>query len=491
MSDVDYSKMSNEELEKIASGSDQPTQGSAALGDIAKVEPVKVPAPMQIHPALGAVAGGYLGSKAAAPITGWYAAKTASDIGDIATNLRAGQPIPGGIGAPEPAMTGGEKWTHKLTGSHVPGAQMAKEDLDLAKQMQRTVGRGGELAGGAVTKGGIMVGPRDVPAAAKLATEEAKGVAAAKPSLLSRIAVPSGTLGKMVNIGAPVLAGAGAGAEFTDMYNRIKRGEYGRAGLSFLGGVGSAASMIPHPLARIGGTGVAMAAPAINAAIDYMLPPEQQPAMSGSVMQGYADGGGVNNDQLMQMLRASRTARVTNMQSRPGKYLAANSPVVQFVPRAQLGEPGVNAMYQPSINTVSMERRPGGMTPQDLGSLAHEFQHAKDTQGAALPQDEELLRGIQGNINRYTGQILDTNRMPVDAQARNALTQQAGAKEVMPQLAGYEAGLPAGMNIMQSGLGQTLTPQQKAMILRKMNPLPPGVDAMVGGYATGGLVSLT
>jgi hypothetical protein len=249
--------------------------------------------------------------------------------------------------------------------------------------------------------------------------------------------------------------------------------------------------MIPHPLARIGGTGLAMAAPAVNAALDYVLP-EEAPVAPPSVMQGYADGGNVTNDQLMQMIRAARSVRGTNLQSRPGKYIGAERPNVQFVPREYLGEQGVNAMYQPSVNTVSMERRPGGMNTQDIGSLAHEFQHYNDIQAAAnplniRPEDEGMLRDVQGKIDRYTGQILDGNRMPADAQARNALTQQAGIKEVMPQLAGYEALLPAGMNITQSGLGQTLTPQQKAMILRRMNPLPQGVDAMVGGYATGGL----
>ena len=61
------------------------------------------------------------------------------------------------------------------------------------------------------------------------------------------------------------------------------------ATVSGLGALGSAATMFPHPLARIGGSAVGMAAPAINAAIDWA----RAPAEPKSVMQGYADGGSI------------------------------------------------------------------------------------------------------------------------------------------------------------------------------------------------------
>ena len=46
----------------------------------------------------------------------------------------------------EPIVHGGEKWNKKLTGVHVPGSQMAKEDLAIAEQMAKTVGRWNESA---------------------------------------------------------------------------------------------------------------------------------------------------------------------------------------------------------------------------------------------------------------------------------------------------------------------------------------------------------
>jgi hypothetical protein len=87
-----------------------------------------------------------------------------------------------------------------------------------------------------------------------------------------------------------VLSLAGAGAELTDALNRREQGDYGRAIISGLGALGSAAAMIPHPATRAIGTGVALAAPVINMGIDAILGRDY--AQGGSV-QGYSEGNSV------------------------------------------------------------------------------------------------------------------------------------------------------------------------------------------------------
>lgn len=113
--------------------------------------------------------------------------------------------------------------------------------------------------------------------------EDASKLAKMKAALekAGRPLTPTGLMGKALNTAMPVLSMAGAGTEAADAYNRFSHGDYGRGIVSSLGALGSAASMVPHPITRAVGTGAALAAPAVNAAIDYFMPP------------GYADGGKV------------------------------------------------------------------------------------------------------------------------------------------------------------------------------------------------------
>ena len=80
------------------------------------------------------------------------------------------------------------------------------------------------------------------------------------------------------------LAGAGAGFQGVDAYNRAQSGDYGGAAISGLGAIGSAAALIPHPIARVGGTALGIGAEALNAYLD---------SLKDKNKQGYADGGSV------------------------------------------------------------------------------------------------------------------------------------------------------------------------------------------------------
>ena len=94
-------------------------------------------------------------------------------------------------------------------------------------------------------------------------------------------------IAKVMKYAAPVLqyaakplAIAGGAGEFQDAHNRYKNEDYVGAGISAVGGLGSLATMIPHPIPRAVGTGLALGAPALNFAIDKA--------------SGKADGGSVD-----------------------------------------------------------------------------------------------------------------------------------------------------------------------------------------------------
>lgn len=107
---------------------------------------------------------------------------------------------------------------------------------------------------------------------------------AASPTLQSLKAAGAAGLGGVVPavIGRG-LAGAGAGFQGADAYNRLQQGDVAGGVISGLGAIGSAASMIPHPVTRVGGTVVGIGAEALNAYLDSL---KSKPA-------GMASGGQV------------------------------------------------------------------------------------------------------------------------------------------------------------------------------------------------------
>ena len=115
-------------------------------------------------------------------------------------------------------------------------------------------------------------------------------------------------IAKVMKYAAPVLqyaakplAIAGGAGEFQDAHNRYKNEDYVGAGISAVGGLGSLATMIPHPIPRAVGTGLALGAPALNFAIDKASGKADggsvdMPTMAKEIMQhhlNYRKGGNV------------------------------------------------------------------------------------------------------------------------------------------------------------------------------------------------------
>jgi hypothetical protein len=196
--------------------------------------------------------------------------------------------------APPSGTFGGEDWTKALTGVDIPGAQMNKGSLDTAQRMASTVGRGGELAGGTITPGGVMLGPelgaKPAPVAPRTPIQNIseKGMGLLKGFVADH--QPTRPL-DIVKGGA---RGAITGATLADVPQQLAQGNYGTAASD----VGIAGGNILHGLSRtpkgkalgalLGlGSGVVRAGQGINEVM-----PREEKAEGGIV--GYA-GGGLTN----------------------------------------------------------------------------------------------------------------------------------------------------------------------------------------------------
>lgn len=232
--------------------------------------------------------------------TGWKSPAAAGGVGavigaatnplrgavhDVITPTSAPKAAPATTG-PAAGTFGGQDWTKSLTGVDVPGAQMNKQSLDIGQRMAQTVGRGGELAGGAITPGGIMVGPElgAKPPVAPTLTTSQKVAEKGKNLLQGFVADHQPT--RPMDIVKGGTRGALTGAALADVPQQVSQGHYGTA----VSDVGLAGGNILHGLSRtpkgkalgalLGlGSGVARA----YQGIDELMPQEQK-----------ADGGAVH-----------------------------------------------------------------------------------------------------------------------------------------------------------------------------------------------------
>ena len=142
-------------------------------------------------------------------------------------------------------------WNEKLAGNAAPGSQMEKASLLKNQEMMRTIGPGGELAGGNIYKGSILLGPNDLPIT--------KPPPAPPPLSMTEKLVQTvkgipgmETAGKIMR--NPLMKGAGelgalweGGENSVRLYNHFKNSEYGRSLLDAAGLLSNAAMLAPLP----------------------------------------------------------------------------------------------------------------------------------------------------------------------------------------------------------------------------------------------------
>ena len=124
------------------------------------------------------------------------------------------------------------------------------------------------------------------------------------------VSAPMGALGRGV-------VGLGAGLQGSDALNRYKAGDTSGSIISGIGALGTAASMIPHPVTRIGGTAIGLGAEGLNTFLDYLKKKSQNPAQPQPQQpQQMAEGGSAKN-KMSKAERAAKAIRENNKKKVP------------------------------------------------------------------------------------------------------------------------------------------------------------------------------
>jgi hypothetical protein len=165
---------------------------------------------------------------------------------------------PTGEGAITPQGGGG--WNQTLAGNTAPGSQMNKKWLDINQRMAETVGPGGDLAGGSIYKGSVLLPPganTPAPSAPEVsaptpttlspyerALQAVKGFGADNPIAQGARAIANSPYTKALGTAAGLF---GAGEDAVRMYNHWKGDQLGRQVLDALGVASNIATVAPTP----------------------------------------------------------------------------------------------------------------------------------------------------------------------------------------------------------------------------------------------------
>jgi hypothetical protein len=162
----------------------------------------------------------------------------------------------------------GDKWSNKVVGSMGPGGNSVTEaarNYQIQQSLSPT-----ESAQFKTGREGIIL-PNKVEVEQRL-MQEAKQKAIAERAKRAMQTVGKGTQVAthmfprlMTGLGA-----FGAGAEGTEAVNRYRQGDYPGAAISGMGALGSASSMMPHPLTRGVGTAAGVLSPLMLQGYDYL-----------------------------------------------------------------------------------------------------------------------------------------------------------------------------------------------------------------------------
>ena len=371
----------------------------------------------------------------AAGAVGAIAGPVAGKVLETAYGPKGGPTVTPGA-APSMAGAPGQKYAAK-TGYGAGTGETVREVVEEFKKQEGPLGKGkvtSKITGGALGGPAAMeqIAAKEADAARFAQMRAANQMAAQKASSVpGRIA--QATAGKM-----PLLiksaAGAGAGIQGADAYNRFQEGDYLGSLLGGIGAAGSAASLIPHPVTRIGGTAIGMGAGALNAYIDYLksksqpaAQPQPQPqAMATGGLVGYAKGKAVKKlsevlipreGQTLLGTMADRTKATEGFSGGPGfinlhpEYTwamdspgAANrllnavnqaggsnravvSPMLMSTTAHRSNRPVFEKMYSELLEDI----RSGKVAPQQIEALNAKMAGKKELSGAPDITSKEFL----------------------------------------------------------------------------------------------------
>jgi hypothetical protein len=344
---------------------------------------------------------GTLRNPVAAGALGLVAGPVVGKIADVALSKRLN--APSAIGAPSPTeFSPGQKWAAKTGFGAGTGETVQAVDAAYKKEQ-------GPLGKGKISSKVLKGSPLGIdPAMETIAKKEAEAarfaaIRQAEAEAAKKAGSVAGRFGEAATKALPLagraLAGAGAGVELSDAYNRYKSGDYTGAVIGGIGGLGSAAALIPHPVTRYGGAALGAGAGLLNMYRDYnkkqsvaqpMLEPEQPfPGMAQGGLVHLA-GGGLSNALTQTAINTPLTIApsAASMAKNAGK--GAYAPAMEDAAALALAMAPLNPL------TAALS----GMVPSEAGagSTRVDWEKQKAAEAAARQraqkqfEQEEFLR---------------------------------------------------------------------------------------------------
>lgn len=158
---------------------------------------------------------------------------------------------------------------------------------------------------------------------------------------------------------------------------------------------------------------------------------------------------------------------LTNMDAYPERY-------VKDIPVTLVSDDEWNGPHSGEFSWLGGIRMPNSQVspafPQEQ-VVTHEQQHYVDAVHA--PRNN---KNVYPYDTRGLGEVGRLKNM-IDSPAN---TGRSSIGEVMPEILDYESRLPAGKPLTATDFWKGLNSEQRAMIIRKLQPMPEGVDAMTG-----------
>jgi hypothetical protein len=356
--------------------------------------------------------------------------------------MRSGAPsaaaAPGTPGGASP----GQKFAAK-TGYGSGTGYTVEEVVEHKKAQEKPIGKG-KITSKIASNSPMNVDRMLQLEAAKKAEDARRAAALAPTGMMAKLPGPVQAAGRFIGGAAQSgvtpylgrgLAGAGAGFQGTDAYNRFQQGDYPGAAISGLGALGSAASFIPTPVTRIGGPAIGVGAEMLNQYLDSLkkkvegmdqpvaAPAPVQGPLSQPAPQGMAEGGGVKLPGKLGKLknvgeaitsaafRASPEQTVTNplRNAFPGIYQRPDVIAKEAAARVAPEDPMLKRLFGVTRDDLfEMSKRQGnepgfipGASKNPKGSAAAEAvmnprntQRLVDVLGEVKTNAPELYRGM-------------------------------------------------------------------------------------------------
>lgn len=250
------------------------------------------PAATPINPLAAGVGGVIAGQVAGPMVNKGYAAMGQAPAGAAA---------PGASTASGGSATPGQKYMAK-TGYGAGEGSTVREVVNEYKSQQKPIGTG-KITKDIPRGSPLGIDPfMEKQAAEEMARKKAAEATARSTPFAQRVTQalpgPVQKVGQFLSGAAssgvtPYLgrgiAGGAAGVQGADAYNRFQQGDMVGGGLSALSAAGSAASLVPHPITRVGGPALSITAEMLQSYIDKQRAGEQKKAEGGLV--GLAEGG--------------------------------------------------------------------------------------------------------------------------------------------------------------------------------------------------------